>query len=77
MLKMFGLVPYQLASAYSLSVIPLFVLMGSVAARGNMAAELFQACNLARYAPVQSSQELAALIPKLEGVLRDLQQLKS
>jgi signal transduction histidine kinase len=44
-LRMFGLVPYQLASAYSLSVIPLFILMGSVAARGNMATELFQACN--------------------------------
>src|SRR5262245_5001934 len=42
---MFGLVPYQLASAYSLSVIPLFILMGAVAARGKMAAELFQACN--------------------------------
>ncbi len=44
-LKMFGLVPYNLASAYSLSVIPLFILMGTVAARGNMATELFQACN--------------------------------
>ena len=44
-LKMFGLVPYQLASAYSLSVIPLFILMGAVASRGNMATELFQACN--------------------------------
>jgi C4-dicarboxylate transporter, DctM subunit len=44
-LKMVGLVPYQLASAYSLSVIPLFILMGAVAARGNMASELFQACN--------------------------------
>jgi tripartite ATP-independent transporter DctM subunit len=42
---MFGLVPYQLASAYSLSVIPLFILMGAVAARGKMATELFQACN--------------------------------
>jgi len=44
-LKMLGLVPYQLASAYSLSVIPLFILMGAVATRANMAAELFQACN--------------------------------
>ena len=44
-LKMSGLVPYELASAYSLSVIPLFILMGSVASRGNMAIELFQACN--------------------------------
>ncbi len=44
-LRMFGLVPYQLSSAYSLSVIPLFILMGAVASRGNMATELFQACN--------------------------------
>jgi C4-dicarboxylate transporter DctM subunit len=44
-LKMFGLVPYQLASAYSLSVIPLFILMGAVASRANMASELFQAAN--------------------------------
>ena len=44
-LKMFGLVPYQLASSYSLSVVPLFILMGAVASRGNMAAELFQASN--------------------------------
>jgi hypothetical protein len=39
--------------------------------------DLFQTCNLARYAPMQSSQELTALIPKLESVLRDLQQLKA
>ena len=44
-LTMFGSVPYTLASAYSLSVIPLFILMGAVAARGKMATELFQACN--------------------------------
>jgi len=44
-LRMVGLVPYTLASAYSLSVVPLFILMGAVAARGNMASELFQACN--------------------------------
>jgi len=44
-LKMSGLVPYSLANAYSLSVIPLFILMGAVAARGNMATELFRACN--------------------------------
>jgi tripartite ATP-independent transporter DctM subunit len=44
-LKMAGLVPYSLANAYSLSVVPLFILMGAVAARGNMATELFQACN--------------------------------
>ena len=44
-LKMFGRVPFTLASAYSLSVIPLFILMGAVASRGNMAKELFDAAN--------------------------------
>ncbi len=39
--------------------------------------ELFQACNLARYAPVKSSHELEAFIPRLETTLRELQSLKS
>ena len=39
--------------------------------------ELFQTCNAARYAPIQSRQELAALLPKLEGVLNDLKNLKA
>jgi hypothetical protein len=39
--------------------------------------DLFQACNLARYAPVRDSQELAAWIPKLESVLRDLQSVQA
>jgi hypothetical protein len=38
--------------------------------------ELFQTCNLARYAPIKTSQELAAIIPRLEAVLRDLQAVK-
>jgi hypothetical protein len=38
--------------------------------------ELFQTCNLARYAPIKSSQELAAIIPKVESVLRSLQVVK-
>ena len=38
--------------------------------------ELFQTCNLVRYAPIKSSQELAAIIPKLEIVLRALKELK-
>jgi hypothetical protein len=37
--------------------------------------ELFQTCNLARYAPHKSRQELAALVPRVETVLRQLQQL--
>jgi hypothetical protein len=38
--------------------------------------ELFQTCNLARYAPIKSSQELAAIIPKFEAIQRQLQGLK-
>ena len=38
--------------------------------------ELFQTCNFARYAPIKSSQELAAIIPKFETALRELQGLK-
>lgn len=44
-LKMVGTVPFNLASAYALSVIPLFILMGAVASRANMARELFEASN--------------------------------
>jgi hypothetical protein len=39
--------------------------------------ELFQSCNLARYAPVRSSQELSAMIPKLESALRSIQEVKA
>lgn len=39
--------------------------------------ELFQATNLARYAPIRSSQELAAFIPKLESTLRKLDEVKA
>lgn len=39
--------------------------------------ELFQACNLARYAPVQSSQELAALVPRFEALVHDLQNVNA
>jgi len=38
--------------------------------------ELFQTCNLARYAPHQTSQELAALIPRVESVLDRLRSFK-
>jgi hypothetical protein len=38
--------------------------------------ELFQTCNLVRYAPIKTSQELNALIPKVEAVLRSLQELE-
>lgn len=38
--------------------------------------ELFQICNLARYAPTKSSEELAALVPRLEQTLSELQGVK-
>ncbi len=38
--------------------------------------EIFQLCNLARYAPIKTSQELNAIIPKVESVLRGLQEVK-
>ena len=44
-LTMMASVPFELASAYSLSVVPLFILMGAVAARANMAKEMFEAAN--------------------------------
>jgi tripartite ATP-independent transporter DctM subunit len=44
-LTMLGTVPFELASAYSLSVVPLFILMGAIAARAGMSRELFHAAN--------------------------------
>jgi C4-dicarboxylate transporter DctM subunit len=44
-LKMLGSVPFNLSTAYSLSVIPLFILMGAVASRAAMSRELFDAAN--------------------------------
>jgi len=38
---------------------------------------LFQMCNLVRYAPIKSSQELAAIVPRFEKVIRELQELKA
>jgi len=52
-------------------------LRGGALSEGPLTAlhELFQACNQARYAPVHSRQELSALIPKTESLLRDLEKL--
>jgi tripartite ATP-independent transporter DctM subunit len=44
-LSMIGNVPFDLARAYSLSVVPLFILMGAVASRAAMSRELFDAAN--------------------------------
>ncbi|HEX5221258.1 MAG TPA: BatD family protein [Verrucomicrobiae bacterium] len=37
---------------------------------------LFQSCNLARYAPVKSSEELAGIIPRLTTALKQLEEVK-
>jgi hypothetical protein len=37
--------------------------------------EIFHTCNLARYAPIKSSEELAELIPKVESLLNELRNL--
>jgi hypothetical protein len=38
--------------------------------------DLFHTCNLARFAPIKSSGELAAFIPKVETVLRELREVQ-
>ncbi len=38
--------------------------------------ELFQSCNLARYAPTRSGEELAALIPRFTNVMLQIQGVK-
>ncbi len=39
--------------------------------------ELFQLCNQARYAPLRSSGELAAVIPQFENAVRGLQEVRA
>ncbi len=43
----------------------------------NSLRELFQACNQARYAPIQTSQELSALAEKFKKTVGELQSLKA
>jgi hypothetical protein len=43
----------------------------------NQLQELFNLCNLARYSPIKSSAELAALIPRVEQALRELETLRA
>jgi hypothetical protein len=38
---------------------------------------LFQLCNQARYAPMRTSGELAAMIPQFENAIRDLQKVNA
>lgn len=54
-----------------------FVRMGAKPETINSLRELFQACNQARYARVQTSQELSALALKFKIAAGELQELKS
>lgn len=43
----------------------------------NAAQEIFNLCNVARYAPVSGSQELSALIPKVKSTLEQLRTIRT
>ena len=53
------------------------VLLGAPEATLAGLRELFQLCNQARYAPMRTSGELAAVIPQFENAVRELQNVKA
>lgn len=59
-LFVFGGVPLELASAYSLSVLPLFTLMGALATIAGLSSDLFRAAN-AVFASTRGSLAMAAI----------------
>lgn len=59
-LLVFGAVPLELASAYSLSVLPLFTLMGAFATLAGLSTDLFRAAN-AVFASTRGSLAMAAI----------------
>lgn len=56
----FGAVPLELASAYALSVLPLFTLMGALATMAGLSGDLFRASN-AVFAGMRGSLAMAAV----------------
>lgn len=56
----FGSVPLELASAYTLSVLPLFTLMGALATMAGLSGDLFRASNAA-FAGMRGSLAMAAV----------------
>jgi len=56
----FGAVPLELASAYTLSVLPLFTLMGALATAAGLSGDLFRASN-AIFAGMRGSLAMAAV----------------
>lgn len=59
-LAMIGSAPLELASAYTLSIVPLFTLMGALATTAGLSADLFRAAN-ALFAGRRGSLALAAI----------------
>ncbi len=53
------------------------ILLGAKPETLNALRELFQACNQARYAPVQTPQELSAIAGKFKTAVGELQNLKT
>ena len=56
----FGAVPLELSSAYTLSVLPLFTLMGALATMAGLSGDLFRASN-AIFAGMRGSLAMAAV----------------
>ena len=59
-LVVFGAVPLELSSAYTLSVLPLFTLMGALATMAGLSGDLFRASN-AIFAGMRGSLAMAAV----------------
>jgi len=58
--RVFGQVPFDVASNYSLSVVPMFVLMGELATQSGMSSQLYRAAK-ALFAGARGSQALATI----------------
>jgi len=58
--SVFGEVPFDVASNYSLSVVPMFVLMGELATQSGMSSQLYRAAK-ALFAGARGSQVLATI----------------
>ncbi len=56
----FGAVPLEMSSAYTLSVVPLFVLMGALASTAGLSTDLFRAANVA-FRGARGSLAMAAI----------------
>lgn len=56
----FGAVPLEMSSAYTLSVVPLFVLMGALATTAGLSTDLFRAANVV-FGGVRGSLAMAAI----------------